>query len=100
MSIKMAMETDSETLEEKVSRISAELTAQRMVVDAVIHLLSSDARILSGTKLLRVLDAMHDGLNAEFGPESDLAVALKDRRDGLRTMLIDSAIDDMERPAH
>ena len=100
MSTQITMGTAGGTLEEQVSRVSAELTAQGMVLDAVVHLLCFDARILSGSKLLQVLDFMNDQLEAGFGHGSDLAAAFRDRRDGLRTMLIDGAIDDMAEPTH
>ena len=98
--MQMTMGTAGGTLEEQVSRVSAELTAQRMVLDAFVHLLCFDAGNLSGSKLLQVLDFMNDQLEAGFGHGSDLAAAFRDRRDGLRTMLIDGAIDDMAEPTH
>ena len=98
--MQITMETAGGTLEEQVSRVSAELTAQGMVIDAVVHLLCFDARILSGSKLLQVLDFMNDQLEAGFGHGSDLAGAFRERRDGLRTMLIEGAIDDLAGPAH
>jgi hypothetical protein len=100
MSVRMMMETAGETLEEKVSRISAELTSERMVTDALIHLLCFDAGNLSGSKFLQVLDFMKDQLEAGLGRGSDLAVAFRDRHEGLRTMLIDGAIDGLADPAH
>jgi hypothetical protein len=100
MSMQITMEAAGETLEEKVSRVSAELTTQRMVTDALVHLLCFDARNLSGSKLLQVLDFMNDRLEASFGHGSDLAAAFRDRRDGLRTMLIEGAIDDLAEPGH
>jgi hypothetical protein len=100
MSMQITMEAADETLEEKVSRVSAELTTQRMVTDALVHLLCFDAGILSGSKLLQVLDFMNDQLETGLGHGSDLAAAFRDRCDGLRTMLVDSAIADIVEPAH
>jgi hypothetical protein len=100
MSTQITMEMVGRTVEEQVSRVSAELSAQGMVIDALVHLLCFDARNLSGSKLLQVLDFMNDQLETGLGHGSDLAAAFKDRRDGLRTMLIEGAIDDLAEPAH
>jgi len=94
------MEAAGETLEEKVSRMSAELTSERMVTDTLIHLLCFDAGSLSGSKFLQVLDFMKDQLEAGLGHGSDLVAAFRDRHEGLRTMLIDGAIDGLVDPAH
>ena len=93
-------EATGETLEQKVSRMSAELTTQGMVTDALVHLLCFESGILSGSKFLQVLDFMNSQLEAGFGYGSELAVAFRDRRDGLRTMLIEGAIDDLAKSAH
>jgi hypothetical protein len=94
MSMRITMEAAGETLEQKVSRVAAELTAERMVTDALVHLLCFDARNLSGSKLLQVLDFMNEQLEVGLGHGSDLATAFRDRRDGLLAMLIDGVIDD------
>ena len=95
MSVQIMMEAAGETLEQQVSRLSAEVTTQRMVTDALVHLLCFDAGNLSGSKFLQVLDFMNDQLEEGIGHGSDLAAAFRDRRDGLRTMLIEGAIDEM-----
>ena len=100
MSMRITMETAGETLEQKVSRVSAELTTERIVTDALVHLLCFDAGKLSGSKLLHVLDFMNDQLEAGLGHGSDLAAAFRDRRDGLRTMQVDGVIDELMEPAH
>jgi|EndMetStandDraft_8_1072994.scaffolds.fasta_scaffold151884_3 hypothetical protein len=93
-------EATGESLEEHVSRLSAELTTQSMVTDALVHLLCFDAGNLSGSKFLQVLDFMKDQLEAGLGHGSDLAVAFRDRHEGLRTMLIDGALNELAEPSH
>ena len=88
-------EAAGETLEEKVFRMSAELTSERMVTDTLIHLLCFDAGTLSGSKFLQVLDFMNEQLETGLGHGSDLASAFRDRCDGLRTMLVEGAIDEL-----
>jgi hypothetical protein len=99
MSVQNTMEAAGETLEQQVSRLSAEVTTQRIVIDALVHLLCFDAGILSGSKFLQVLDFMNEQLEEGIGHGSDLAAAFRERRDGLRTMLIEGAIAEID-PAH
>ena len=93
--MQITMETAGGALEEQVSRVSAELTAQGMVIDAVVHLLCFDAGKLSSSKLLQVLEFMSDQLTLGLGQGSDLAGVFRDRCDGLRTMLVEGAIDEL-----
>ena len=95
MSVQNTMETAGETLEQQVSRMSAEVTTEKMITDALVHLLCFDAGKLSSSKLLQVLEFMSDQLTLGLGQGSALAGVFRDRCDGLRTMLVEGAIDEL-----
>ena len=99
--MQITMETAGETLEEQVSRVVSGTDGPEAWSSMPSSTCcASTLGILSGSKLLQVLDFMNDQLEAGLGHGSDLAAAFRERRDGLRTMLIEGAIDDLAEPAH
>jgi hypothetical protein len=90
-----SMETVEETLEEGLSYAMAELTAQRIVTDVLIHVLCCGIQSVSRSTLLHNLDAVHDEIESILGRDDVMVISFRERRDSLRNLLIEGAIEEL-----
>ncbi|MBM6596405.1 hypothetical protein [Microvirga pudoricolor] len=91
---------DEESIHGLVERLSAMLTAQRLVVDSLVHVLSLEQGVLSSAGLLRVLDVVHDEIGVSLGFDDMIVGAFREHRDGLRQLILDGAIQGLERASN
>jgi hypothetical protein len=89
-----SMETVKETLENRISRTMAELTAQRIVTDVLIHVLCFDMQSVSRSMLLRSLDVAHNEIETILGHDDVTVISFRERRNSLRNLLTEGAIEE------
>ena len=70
----------------------ASTTAHCLMTEALIHALCFENQGINRTRLLNILDIVHDQLLAGLGGEDEIVRAFGEQRDSLRSLLVSSVI--------
>lgn len=86
-------DTDPEgNIEERLGRMTAMLTAHCLLTETLIHALCFEQAQISRTRIVGILDLVHEELQEGLGDDSEIVKSFGDQRDSLRSLLIASVI--------
>ncbi|RDI52422.1 hypothetical protein [Microvirga subterranea] len=81
-----------DSIEERLGRITAMLTAHCLLTETLIHALCFEQAEISRTRIIGILDLVYEELQGGLGDDSEIVKAFGDQRDSLRSLLIASVI--------
>jgi hypothetical protein len=70
----------------------AAVTAQGIMMEALVHTLCFELEDMSRTRLLKVLDIVHDQLEGGLGSDDETVRAFGEQRDSMRSLLVGSVM--------
>ncbi len=80
------------SIEERLGRMTAMLTAHCLLTETLIHALCFEHEEISRTRIVAILDLVYEELQDGLGDDSEIVKAFGDQRDSLRSLLIASVI--------
>jgi hypothetical protein len=79
-------------LEGRVDQAVAAITAHCIMTEALVHTICFELADMSRTRLLKVLDIVHNQLEAGLGRDNEVVEAFGEQRDSMRSLLVSIAV--------